>query len=136
MNDTLTVHKLVAANITGSVVDATARSFPRVSSTNNSEEHRQSLHINSVSPTVIRIAHQPRKSDLDVQRSLCATDQTFARLDAQSNVISTSKATFGTQTNIPSDVTEAEWLELAYLHIGLLTENSGAVLKAIFNREK
>jgi hypothetical protein len=135
MNDTITAHKLVSANITGSVVDATARSFPRVIGSNSSEALRQSLHIGSMSPSVVRIAHQPRKSDVDVQRTLCALDQTLARLDAQSNVISTTRASVALQTNIPSDLSLTEWREMVYLLIGTLTESNGAVLDALFNRE-
>lgn len=135
MNDTITAHKLVSANITGSVVDSTARSFPRVASNSGTEALRQSLHVSSVSPCVLRISHQPRKSADGMQRSLCAIDQTLARLDASSNVISTSRFKVALQTDIPSDVTLTEWREAVYLLIGSLTESNGAVLDAIYNGE-
>lgn len=135
MNDTVAAHKLVSANITGSVVDGTARSFPRVASPSGSEALRQSLHISSVSPTSFRVSHQPRKSSTDVQRSLCAVDQTLARVDTSSNIISTSKFKVAFQTDIPSDVTLAEWREAVYLLLGILTETDGAVLNAIYNKE-
>jgi len=135
MNDTVTAHKLVSANITGSVVDGTARSFPRVASNSNVEAIRQSLHVSSVSLTVLRVSHQPRKLVNGMQRSLCAIDQTLSRLDATSNVISTSKFKVAFQTDIPSDVTLTEWREAVYLLIGILTESNGAVLDALYNSE-
>jgi len=70
-----------------------------------------------------------------MQRSLCAIDQTLSRLDATSNVISTSKFKVAFQTDIPSDVTLTEWREAVYLLIGILTESNGAVLDALYNSE-
>lgn len=135
MNDTITAHAVVSANITGSVLSGTAVSLARIASPDK-QERRQSTSIGSNSPTVLRVSHQPRKSDSDVQRSLCALDQTLARVDTVGNIIKFSKFSVALQTNIDSDITLAEWVAGLNLLIGTLTEGDNAVAKQIFNREQ
>lgn len=134
MNDTLSVKEISTSTLDAANFPGTARSFPRVVS-QNSEYLRQSLHIGATSPTVLRVAHQPRSTKSTVQRSLFGIRQTLARLDAQSNPISYDQFDVNFQTVLPQGVTEAEFLTSAKLCIGALLENDGALLKQIYNGE-
>lgn len=136
MLDTISAKALITSTLDAANFDAAnTRSFPRVASIDKSER-RQSLHIGSLSPTVLRISHQPRKSDVDVQRSLVAIDQTLTRLDAQSNPIGSTKFKVAIQADIPSDVTLAEFRAAALLLFGFLLETDGAALTSVYNGEQ
>jgi len=134
MIDTISAKALISANIDAAELDSTVRTFPRIASSGN-EARRQSLHVSSLSPTTLRISHQPRKTATDVQRSLCAIDQTLARLDTSSNPIGETKFKVAFQTDIPSDVTKAEWRAAVMLLFGTLLESDGAMLDSLYNSE-
>jgi hypothetical protein len=134
MNDTLTPKDIVFSTIGATQLPGAARSFPRVASP-NSDYRRLSSHISSLSPTVIRVSHQPRSSKSTIQRSLFAVDQTLTRLDASSNPISKTTFKVAFQTDIPSDVTLAEWRAALSILFGALQESDGALLTAMYNGE-
>lgn len=122
------------STISATQLPGSARSFPRVVSAQN-DYRRQSAHIGSLSPTVVRIAHQPRTAKSDLQRSLFAVDQTLGRLDASSNPIGKSTFKVALQCDIPSDVTLAEYRTAMGLLLGALLESNGALVTAIYNGE-
>lgn len=135
MNDTLLVKKILTSTIGTSQLDATVRSFPRVASSSYSDQSRQSLHVGTMSPTVLRVAHVLRSNKNAKQRSLFQIKQTLTRLDASSNPIKVTDFDVAIQTNIPADVTQAEWLEAFALLIGAILDSDAALAKALFNAE-
>lgn len=136
MNDTLSIKAYLPATIDAAELDSTTRTFPRIASASINDTRRQSLHVSSLSPTVLRIAHTPRTAKNLVQKSLFSVDQTLTRLDASSNPIGTTKFKVGFITEIPADVTLAEWQAAKNLLIGALIESSGALADAIYNGEQ
>lgn len=122
MNDTLNVKDLAIATIGATQLPGSARAFARVASADPKVHLRQSSHIGSLSPTTLRISHQPRSAKTGVQRSLLSLDQTLTRLDASSQPTGV-KSTFSIalQSNIGDDVSLVEW------RVGLATL-LGAVL--------
>lgn len=137
MIDTLLVRKLIPTGVltTAAIgLDATQLSFPRISSSDKAER-RQNLTIDSLSPTVVRISHQPRTASNPIQRSLVAIDQTLTRKDALLNPISSVSFKVALQCDIPSGVTLAEFRAAAVLLLGLLAEADAANLTAIYNGE-
>jgi hypothetical protein len=133
MNDTLTPKDLSFSTISATNLPGAARSFPRVIS-EDSSYRRQSSHISSLSPTTIRVSHQPRKNG-SKQRTLCAVDQLLTRLDAQSNPIGTTDFKIALQMDIPSDVTLTEFRAAAAILFGLVLESDGAVLDMLYRGE-
>jgi len=135
MNDTLSVKKILTNTIDAGELDSTVRSFPRVASPKLNDALRQSLHVGALSPTVIRVAHTPRSKGNTIQRSLFSLQQTLTRLDVGSNPIGSTSFKAGLTSEIPSDVTLAEYREGVALLIGALLENDGAMITAIYNGE-
>lgn len=136
MDDTQSIKDLDVTTLDAANFPGSARTFARVASSNVNEHLRSSTHISSVSPTTLRIAHKPRpKGGAGKQYSLSSAEQTLARLDSNSNPISFSQFAFKISAELPQDVTEAEFLSLAYLHIGGMLANSGANLKALYRGE-
>lgn len=134
MNDTLAIKPLLPAQIGASQLDSTAKSFPRVASSGK-DHRRQNNYISSVSPTILSVAHQPRTAKSSTQRSFCYIEQSLARLDAQSNVISTDAFKVGLQCVIPSGVTLAEFRAAAMILFGALLEGNSAMLDQLYYGE-
>lgn len=134
MNDTLTPKALALATISGTQLPGSARSYPRVSSVGDNHD-RRSTHINSRSPSVIRVAHQPRTARNDVQRSLFGLLQTLSRDDVNGVQLSTVTFPINLQSNIPSGITLAEFRAAASELFGALLANDGELLTAMFNGE-
>lgn len=134
MLDTLPVKDLVMSTIGATQLPGTAHNFARVVSDDSSYK-RLSTHISSISPTILRIAHQPRKNGVGNQRSLIAIDQDLTRVDALSNPISKTRITVALQSTIPSDVTLAEYRTAVSTLLGALLESDGANVTAMFNGE-
>lgn len=134
MNDTLTPKDYVLSTTGATQLPGAARSFPRVVSSGD-DYRRSSSHISSLSPTVIRVSHQPRSAKSAIQRSLFAVDQTLTRLDVSSNPISTTTFKVAFQSDIPADVTLAEWRAALSVLFGALLESDAALLTAIYNGE-
>lgn len=134
MNDTATPKDYLLTSTSATNLPGSARSFPRVQST-DSQNRRQSLHISSLSPCVLRIGHQVRKNSTGVQKSICSIDQTLTRLDALSNPISSTKFSIAVQANIPGDVTLVEFQAAASILLGFLLETNAANLTALYNAE-
>lgn len=136
MNDTLAVKDLVMSTIGATQLPGSARNFPRVASKRATEYLRQSSHISSLSPTVIRVAHNPRSNDAgSKQRSLIAVDQTLTRLDASSNPVSSTSFKVAFQCDIPSDVTLAEYRTAVSTLLGALLESDGALVTSMYYGE-
>jgi len=135
MNDQLTVKKILTNTISTDELDTTSRSFARVVSSRTGEYLRRSTHIGSMSPTDLRVSHQARTAGNNIQRSLIAVDQTLTRLDTSSNPIGKTRFKVALQTDIPDDVSQAEWLEAFALLIGALLETDAAIAKSIFAGE-
>lgn len=136
MNDTLTPKDLVFSTISATQLPGAARSFPRVQSTVGSREHRrQSTHVGSLSPTVIRVNHEPRKRGVGFMRSLFGIEQTLTRLDANSNPIGVTSFKTNFQNDIPADVTLNEFRAGVAILMGALLENNGALIDAMYNGE-
>lgn len=134
MNDTLPVKDLAMATVGATQLPGTARSFPRTFSSDGSYK-RTSAHIGSLSPTTIRVSHQPRKTTTAKQRSLFALDQTLTRLDASSNPILVTDFTVAFQVSIPGDVTLAEYRTAVSTLCGALLESDGALITSLYNGE-
>jgi len=134
MNDTLAVKDLVMSTVGATQLPGAARNFARIVSGDDSYK-RLSAHIGSLSPTTIRVAHQPRKNGLGKQRSLFALDQVLTRLDAQSNPILKTDFTVGLQSSIPADVTLAEYRTAVSTLAGALLADDGALITSIYNGE-
>lgn len=135
MNDTLTIKELAPATLDAANFPGTARSFPRISDTRQDEFVRQSLHVGSLSPCKVRIAHSTPSKGPVVVRSLAAMEQTLTRVDGLSNPIGVDTGSFKVQFERTSGFTLAEYRTLAMLHLGLLLENNGALLDQFYNRE-
>lgn len=134
MNDTVNIKPLLPAQIGSTQLDATARAFARITSEDSSWQRSNSV-LGSLSPTTLRIAHQPRTTKSPIQRTLCACDQVLTRLDALSNPIGTNKFKVALQADIPEGVSLAEFRAAAMILFGFLLENNGANLDAIYGRE-
>lgn len=135
MNDTLAIKDLVMSTVGATQLPGSARNFPRTVSKKANEFLRQSMHISSLSPTTVRVAHTPRASASEKQRSLFAVDQVLTRLDASSNPVSSTSFKVAFQCDIPSDVTLAEYRTAVSLLLGALLESDGAVVTALYNGE-
>jgi len=135
MNDTLSIKALAINTVGATQLPGTALSFPRVASTTSGTHLRQNTAIGSLSPTVLRVAHQPRTTKSPVQRSLIAIDQTLTRVDALSNPIGEDKITFASQCNISKGVTKAEFRAAAAIHFGAMLATDGELLDAMYNQE-
>lgn len=135
MNDTLAVKDLVMSTVGATQLPGSARNFPRSISKKSNEWTRSSLHISSLSPTTIRVAHTPRINGGDKQRSLFAVDQVLTRLDASTNPVSTTSFKVAFQADIPSDVTLTEFRTAVSTLLGALLESDGANITALYNGE-
>jgi len=134
MTDDINVTPIVPANITGDDIGS-AVAFARIQAANPKESVRQNTSISSVSPTRLRIAHQPITVKSPVKRSLTALDQSLARLDAQSNVISIDSFSVKLQSENGATVTEAEYLAAWNKLIGYAVAGDNAGLKAMYRGE-
>lgn len=134
MDDTITLKKLATNTLAETVV-----SFPRVRS-EGSEAVRRSLQDGALNPNTLRIAHQPISAKRSKQRSLCALDKTFSRVDGLGNVLSTDECTVALQFSRTAGVTDAEFVVQLEKLIGLLVETrntvSYAVAKQLYNTEE
>jgi len=131
MQDDLSIKPVVAANISGDDLGSTL-TFVRVQSTNNRDSLRQNSAIHSLSPTQLRIAHQPISIKNPVQRSLVAVDQVLTRFDAQSNPIGQDKHKFAVQSDRTATTSLAEYRASAMLLFGQMLENNGAGIDAMY----
>jgi hypothetical protein len=134
MNDTATPKDLVFSTIGATQLPGAARSFPRVASSDG-QYRRQSLHVSSLSPSIMRISHTPRKTQSAIQKSLLSLDQTLTRVDALGNPIGTTKFSVGFNLTIPGDVTLTEVRSAAAILLGFLLEADAANLTALYNAE-
>jgi len=134
MNDVLSVKPILTNQIGSTQLGATALDYNRTISPAN-DYRRINTALGSLSPTIIRISHQPRKVAGDVQRSLFSVDQTLQRVDAQSNPVSSTKTKCAFQSDIPADMTLAEWKAAACILFGALLASDGALLTAMYNGE-
>lgn len=134
MNDTLTPKDLSFSTINAANLPGDARSFPRVASSDSSHL-RRSTHLGSLSPSVLRIAHQPRKNGSGKQRSLLALDQTLTRLDSSNNPVGTVEFKVAFQCDIPEGVTADEFVAACQTLFGALLSNNAEGLKQILNGE-
>jgi len=134
MNDTQTIKPIVASTFDAANF-GTGRAFSRVASADAKVYRRANSAIGSLSPTTLRIAHQPRKGTNTVQRTLCAVDQLLTRVDALGNPISTTSFKAALQADLPQDVSLAEFRAAVDLLVGFLTENDGANITALYAGE-
>lgn len=141
MNDSITVKKLVisgltAADFTGSEV------FPRI------HGPKPGIHLRgcAVTPTsgnveklTLRLSHNT--SDPSITRSVLALDYEIQRRGLGASGLydqPTGVSTVGSialRCDIPPTMSVTEHREMALRLLGLLTENNGAVLDAVYNRE-
>ncbi len=135
MVDTLSIKELDFSTLDSGNFPGTARSFPRIQSNQNVEFLRQSSHIGSLSPSVLRIAHSRRRQASDLQRSVFSLDQGLGRLDASSNLISTDRVHVKFQADISAGVTLAEYRTAVKLLLGALLESDGALISSVYNSE-
>lgn len=133
MLDTLPIKDLAIATIGATQLPGAANNFPRVLTQDPSEAVRQSLHKGALNPLVISIRH--KTSSAGVRTATVTFAQTLARVDAQSNVLSTSLFKYKQEFIVPSDVTEAEFMSLFCTAQGACLESSGAFVKSLYNRE-
>lgn len=134
MNDTLSIKKLLTAQIGTAQLDSTPLSFPRVMSS-DSQARRQNLSIDSLSPTILRVSHVARSSKSNVQRSIVAIDQKLTRKDALSNPVGDTNFKVAFQCDIPSDITLAEFRAAVATLFGFLLEADAAMVTSVFNGE-
>lgn len=133
MNDALNVKDLAISTIGATQLPGSARVFARVASADPNTHLRQSSHIGSLSPTTVRIAHQPRTAKSGVQRSLLSVDQVLTRLDSSSQPTGIkSKFNIGIQTNISDDVSLEEWRAGLATLLGLVLADDGAIATEIY----
>ena len=135
MNDTLSIKDLTIASLDAANFAGSARNFARVASPTQNTHIRRSSHLGSLSPTDLRVAHQPRSAKSEVQRSLFAFEQTLGRVDTLSNPIGEDKFSFALQANIPKGITLAEFRSLAMTAVGAMLENNAALLDAMYYGE-
>lgn len=131
MQDTITAKPLVATSLDAANF-GTSRDFPRVATPDKGVYARRNDILGSLSPAYVRVKHNETKS---VQQSSVILEQRRARLDALSNVLSTTYNTTGLVANIPDGLTEAEFISDFLLLIGLLTENDCAVARSLYRGE-
>lgn len=132
MNDTINLNNATAVTVAASPI-----AFARVASTGKTGEVlRRNLADGSLNPQVLRIAHQPLGPKRDKQRSLCALDKTFSRVDGLGNVLSTDELTVALQFSRTANVTEAEFLVQLQRLVGLLAESTYAIAKQLYNTEE
>lgn len=133
MLDTLNVKDLLISAIGATQLPGSARAFARVASADPKVHLRQSSHLGSLSPTTLRISHQPRSAKSSVQRSLIALDQVLVRLDSSSQPTGIrSEFTVAVQTNIGNDVSLAEWKSGLATLLGALLESDGALATEVY----
>lgn len=136
MNDTLNVKDLAINTVGATQLPGSARAFARVESADPKIHLRSNSALGSLSPTVIRIAHQPRTNKSDIQRSIVACDQKLVRLDTSSLPTGVeSMFTIALQTNIPSGVSLAEWRASLATLLGALLESDGALANQVYAGE-
>lgn len=136
MNDTLNVKDLAISTVGATQLPGSARAFARIESADAKTHLRSNSSIGSLSPTVIRIAHQPRTAKSDVQRSIVACDQKLTRLDTSSQPTCVEHTfTVALQTNIPSGVSLAEWRAGLATLLGALLESNGALADQVYAGE-
>jgi len=136
MNDTVNVKDLALSTVGATQLPGSARAFARIASSIQNQFLRLSSHLGSLSPTIMRIAHQPRKNGIGVQRSLFAIDQTLTRVDAQSNPISKNRVTVAFQVTVDEGVTLAEYRTACATLLGALTETDGALITSLYYAEQ
>lgn len=136
MDDTQSVKDLDISTLDAANFPGSAKSFARIVSTKVGEAIRRNDGISSLSPTLMRVSHQPRVNGAGLQRSVMAIDQQLTRLDASSNPVSVTKFSVKFQADIPADVTLAEYQAGVKLLLGTLLGSSGANIDAIFRGEQ
>jgi hypothetical protein len=137
MNDTLVVKDVLPSGLTAADFGATARSFARITSTIKSEEQRKSSHIDSLSPSILRIGHSPATpKNGNIRRSLFGLRQMLCRKDAQSNQIGMDQLDVNFSSAMTSGVTLAEYRTAVLLKIGALLENNGAMIDQVYEQQK
>lgn len=134
MQDTLSIKSVIGTSIVAANLESTAKSFPRVASTNR-QMLRRWQSSDGLSPIEIKVSHEPRTEKSNVQCSLFGLNATYARKDALSNVISTDVVTVNISSRIPSGVTLAEFKSAVLLLAGALLESNGAIIEQIYNGE-
>lgn len=132
MNDTLSIKTLDGATIGATQLPGTAHTYARVASSDSKVHLRQSNHIDSLSPTILRIQHQPRTPKNDTQRSLISLEQIRNRVDALGNSIDQDYSGFKVQHETSSTTTLAEHRANAYELIGALLANNGQLIDEMF----
>lgn len=133
MNDTLAIKPIVSAQVTGTVL-GTSRDFSRAFGPENGI--RVNSILGSLNPAVIRISHQPRKSDEGVQRSLASFEQTLTRLDSANNPVRKDVIKVKLQFEIPGYATEAEVVSVAEILAGTAFANTAEFVKQIYRGEQ
>lgn len=127
MNDTLNLKPIVPVNVTGSVLGA-ALAFARAVVA-KAGSGRINTALGLASPTTLRIAHTPRKGNVD-QRSVAEIVQIYARTDSESGaVVAQPQVQWALSCIIPQGVTQAEVLAPLYQLIGGLLENDAQLAK-------
>lgn len=135
MNDTITTHDIVIANVAGAVLSGTARTWARQASPRGDTSYRRiSNHLGSLNPSIMKIVHVPRTGN-GVQRSTIGLEQTRTRLDASSNPIGEDKSSVSTQFVIAKGNTEAEILADLYTQCTFVLENAADIAKALYRGE-
>lgn len=139
MNDTLSVKSLSVATLDAANFPGSAELFPRVVGLKQSEFSRTAYPIASLSPTTIRIAHEPSRGSAP-QRSLMSLDQVLTRLDGSSNPTGVvDRFSVALQLTKTDGVTEAEYLAGAYRLLGAALADAGVTtgqnLIALYRKE-
>lgn len=134
MTDDLSITPIVPGNISGDDLGS-ALVFSRIASSNAKESLRSNASLGASSPSNLRVAHQPITPKNDTKRTLCALDQSLARLDAQSNVIRIDTFKVAFQLTHDAYVTEAEVCSAAEKLLGYLVASNFAGLKSMFRGE-
>lgn len=132
MNDTLSIKTLDGATIGATQLPGAAHTYARVASSDSKVHLRQSNHIDSLSPTILRIQHQPRTPKNDTQRSLFSLEQIRNRVDALGNSIDQDFASVKFQHETSATTTLAEHRANAYELIGALLANNGQLIDEMF----
>lgn len=132
MNDTLSIKSLALSTIGATQLPGTAHDYARVASTDYKVHLRQSNHIGSLSPSVLRIQHQPRTTKSDMQRTVIALEQIRNRVDALGNTIDEEFNAVKFQSDIGRTTTLAEFRADVAELIGALTASDGALIDQLF----
>lgn len=100
------------------------------------ENRRRDLSRGSLNPVDMTVQHHPRTAKQHDQRSLVAFEALRSRVDALGNVIGQSKGRNSFQSNIPPDMTLAEYIADVNVIVGFLVGNDYEGAKAIFAGER